>query len=89
MDSENRLVEEAEKECERCQGRAHGDCDSACQYWEITASESERELEERKPATEKVRTRAWLGAVSWKVGEPKKGMLGQIQYHGEYRGTDN
>jgi len=35
------LENDADEACRRCQGRLHGDCDSACRYWLPTAGELE------------------------------------------------
>jgi len=54
--------DEALAECERCQGRQHGDCDSACRYWFDTASATERETEEsQRPVPTPLTMREWLG----------------------------
>ena len=55
---------EALAECARCQGRRHGDCDSACLYWFDTASHSELEEEFRRGADARViKTRGLLMAT--------------------------
>ena len=42
-----KLRREALAECERCQGRVHGDCCQACRYWSLTATEAERRAVEK------------------------------------------
>lgn len=33
---------EARAECRKCGGKSHDDCDMACRYWALTATEQER-----------------------------------------------
>jgi hypothetical protein len=40
-------LQEAQAECERCQGRFHGDCSSDCACFAITASPGEVECQLR------------------------------------------
>lgn len=62
------LRREAVEECDRCQGRVHGDCSSACRYWELTASQEEVAEEGLLRAKKWIRHgRGWLGAVSFGV----------------------
>ena len=64
---------EAIAECRRCQGREHGDCDSACRYWPVLATTAEREEARKRHATWNRRThRWWVGPVAcegWREGE--------------------
>jgi hypothetical protein len=65
---------EAEAECERCQGRENGLCDSACRYWRATATEAEIEVELRKLATWNLRThRPWIGPRILELEAIKRG----------------
>ena len=65
MDDTARLIEQHEqavRECARCQGREHGDCDPFCQYWGFTASPAQRERAARQGTGKARQThRAWTG----------------------------
>lgn len=46
MDAESFLT--AIAECAACRGRECGDCDSACHYWQLTASPTEIAAEQAR-----------------------------------------
>ena len=58
------LTAEAFRECDICRGREFGDCNEYCQFFDVTATEREKEEAARPPVAKyrKKIKRGWLGA---------------------------
>lgn len=59
------MRQEAIAECERCQGRRHGDCDSACRYFFAQTRQEARDTKRLR-----LKGRGWIGAVFHGLEEP-------------------